>query len=85
MQNVHLQQLQLHQLEEKVDKVVWVLNMKTVNPNMIEYRIKLVTKENIVFLGGESQIVNTACVIKRKKTSQCISQPMEIYLCNLNL
>ena len=35
---------------------------------LIEYRIKLVTKENIVFLGGESQIVNTACVINKKNS-----------------
>ena len=35
---------------------------------LIEYRIKLVTKENIVLLGGESLQVNTACVIKKKNT-----------------
>ena len=38
---------------------------------LIEYRIKLVTKENIILLGGESLQVNTACVIKKKNQLAC--------------
>ena len=36
--------------------------------HLIEYRIKLVTKENIVLIGGESQLVDTCCVIKKKNS-----------------
>ena len=36
----------------------------------IEHRIKLVMKEDILFLQGESQLVNTSCVIRGKNTSK---------------
>ena len=36
----------------------------------IEHRIKLVMKEDILFLRGETQIVNMTCVIKRKMKSK---------------
>ena len=36
----------------------------------IEYRIKVVMKEDLLFLRGESQLVNTSCVIKRKNRSK---------------
>ena len=36
----------------------------------IEHRIKLVMKEDLLFLRGESQLVNTSCVIKRKNRSK---------------
>ena len=36
----------------------------------IEYRIKLVLKEDTLFRGGESLLVNTSCVIKGKMKSK---------------
>ena len=36
----------------------------------IEHRIKLVMKEDLLFLRGESQLVNTSCVIKGKNKSK---------------
>ena len=36
----------------------------------IEYRIKLVLKEDTLFRGGESLLVNTSCVIKGKMKSR---------------
>ena len=36
----------------------------------MEHKIKLVMKEDILFLRGETQIVNTTCVIKRKMKSK---------------
>ena len=44
---------------------------------LIEYRIKLLTKENVVLLGGESLQVNTACVIKKKNTLAMHIKPYE--------
>ena len=44
---------------------------------LIEYRIKLVTKENIILLGGESLQVNTACVIKKKNQLTMHIKPYE--------
>ena len=44
---------------------------------LIEYRIKLVTKENIILLGGESLQVNTACVIKKKNQLRMHIKPYE--------
>ena len=34
--------------------------------HLIEYRIKLVMKTDTLFLPGETQVVNTSCLIKRK-------------------
>ena len=36
----------------------------------MEHRIKLVLKTDAIFRGGESQIVNTSCVVKGKMQSQ---------------
>ena len=33
---------------------------------LIEYRIKLLLKNDTVFLGGETCVLNTCCIIKRK-------------------
>ena len=33
---------------------------------MIEYRIKLLLKNDTDFLGGETCVLNTCCIIKRK-------------------
>ena len=33
---------------------------------LIEYRIKLLMKTDALFLPGESQVVNTSCLINRK-------------------
>ena len=33
---------------------------------LVEYRIKLLLKNDVKFLSGETQVVNTSCVIKGK-------------------
>ena len=33
---------------------------------LVEYRIKLLLKNDVKFLSGESQVVNTSCMLKRK-------------------
>ena len=35
---------------------------------LIEYRIKLVLKNDTRFLAGETQLINTSCIIRRKST-----------------
>ena len=35
---------------------------------LIEYRIKLVLKNDTRFLAGEKQVINTSCIIRRKST-----------------
>ena len=44
---------------------------------LIEYRIKLVMKADSLFLPGETQVVNTSCLMKgksRKKISMFLTQ-----------
>ena len=38
---------------------------------MIEYRIKLLAKNDNVFLAGETCVLNTCCIIKRVRGSLC--------------
>ena len=33
---------------------------------LVEYRIKLLLKNDVKFLSGETQLVNTSCMLKRK-------------------
>ena len=33
---------------------------------LVEYRIKLLLKNDVKFLSGETQVVNTSCMLKRK-------------------
>ena len=35
---------------------------------LVEYRIKLLLKNDVKFLSGETQVVNTSCMLKRKMT-----------------
>ena len=48
-------------LEEIIPKT-----MKPHHHSLIEYRIKLLIKEDVVFQAGESQLVNTCCLLKGK-------------------
>lgn len=48
-------------LEEIMPKV-----LKPHHHSLIEYRIKLLIKEDVVFQAGESQLVNTCCLLKGK-------------------
>ena len=60
---------ELLQAEEEDDYTLQEFFPKTIPYHLkplIEHRIKLLTKEDIVFHGGDIKLVNTCCVLNKK-------------------